>query len=178
MCLLRELRRHGVGHQRWRVLLWSLCLGEGEWGMTSTSLCSNLSGSKLWGLEVALTTERSCLAVEVGLSITIVAASAEAIGAAIISPIASSILWICAKSFVWSIIITSTIIPVPKTTKITPSRGVSIPTVIVSTSASPWTTWKRRTNLRPGNSHLKIYIKIKKFRQKLDDFEIPICSLW
>ena len=160
MCLLRELRRHGVGHQRWGVLLRSLCLGEGEWGVTCASLCSNFCRSKLWGLEIALTTERSCLVVEVRLSVTIVAASAEAIGAAIISPIASSsILWICAKSFVWSIIITSTIIPVPKTTKITPSRGVSIPTVIVSTSASPWTTWKRRTNLRHGNSHLKkIYI--------------------
>lgn len=89
VCLLRELRRHGVGHQRWRVLLRSWSLGEGEWGMAHTSLCAALSGCKLWGLEVGLASEGCRLVVKVGLSITIVAASAEAIAAAITSPIAS-----------------------------------------------------------------------------------------
>lgn len=135
VCLLRELRRHGVGHQRWGMLLWRLCLGEGEWGMSRASLCTSLSRSKLLGLEVVLASECSSL-VKVGLSITIVAASTEPI-AGIIDPI-TSILGICAKSFIWSVVKPSTIIPVPKTAKITPSR-IPIPAVIseVTTSASP-----------------------------------------
>lgn len=135
VCLLRELRRHGVGHQRWGMLLRSLCLGEGEWGMTRASLCATLSGGKLLGLEAVLASKGSCLVVKCGLSITIVAASTEAI--AIIAPIAS-ILGICAKSFIWSVVKPSAVIPVPKTAKITPSR-IPIPAVIsiVTTSASP-----------------------------------------
>lgn len=135
MCLLRELRSHGIGHQRWGMLLRSLCLGEGERGMARASLCATLSGGKLLSLEAVLASEGSCLAAKVGLSITVVAASAEAI--AVIAPIAS-ILGICAKSFIWSVVKPSTIIPVPKTAKITPSR-IPIPAVIsiVTTSASP-----------------------------------------
>lgn len=135
MCLLRELRRHGVWHQWWGVLLWSRCLGEGERGMSRASLCTNLTGSKLRRLEVILASEGSRL-VKVGLSITIVAASSEAT-AAVTAPIAS-ILGIGAKSFIWSVVKPSTIIPVSKIAKITPSR-IPIPTVIskVTTSASP-----------------------------------------
>lgn len=141
VCLLSELRRHGVRHQRRGVLLRSLCLGERERGVSRASLCSTLIGRKLRGLEVVLASEGSCLVAKGGLSVTVEAGSAEAI-AAVIAPIAS-ILWICAKTFIWSIVIASTIIPVSKTSKITPSR-VSIPAVIsiVATSASPWTTWK------------------------------------
>lgn len=86
--LLRELRRHGIGHKWWGVLLRSLCLGKREWGMSCTSLCTVLTGSKLLGLEVVLAWEGSCL-VEVGLSIIVVAASAEAIAATITAPIAT-----------------------------------------------------------------------------------------
>lgn len=89
MHLLRELRRHGIGHQWWGVLLRSLCLGEREGGMTWGSLCAILTGSKLLGLEVVLACEASCLVVKVGLSITIVTASTEAIAAAITAPIAT-----------------------------------------------------------------------------------------
>lgn len=136
MCLLRELRRHGVRHQRRGVLLRSLCLGERERGVSRASLCAALIGRKLRGLEAVLAAKGSCL-VEVGLSVTIVAGSAEAVAAVVIAPIAS-ILCICAKTFIWSIVKPSTIIPVSKTSKITPS-GVSIPAVIsiVATSASP-----------------------------------------
>lgn len=138
VCLLRELRRHGVRYQRWGVLLWCLCLGEGKLGMTSTSLCTTLARRELRGLEVVLACEGSCLVVKVGLSITVVAASTEAVPTVVIAPIAS-ILCICAKCFVWSVVKPSTIISVPKTTVITPSRGISIPAVIsiISTSASP-----------------------------------------
>lgn len=87
--LLSELRRHGVRHQRWGRMLRSLCLGEGERGMTCTVLCATLTRGELWGLEVVLASEGSCLAVKVGLSVTVVAASAETIGAAVIAPIAS-----------------------------------------------------------------------------------------
>lgn len=138
--LLRELRRHGVRHQRWRMLLRrSLCLGEGEWGVSRTSLCATLRDSKLLGLEI-LACKGCSLVVKVGLSITIVAASSEAVAGAaagVAAPIAS-ILRICAKGFIWSVVKTSTIIPVPKTAEITPSR-IPIPTVIseVTTSASP-----------------------------------------
>lgn len=89
-CLLRELRGHGVGHQRWGMLR-SLCLGEWERGMTRASLCTTLTGNKLLGLEVGLASEGARLVVtKVGLSITIVAASAEAIAATVVTaPIAS-----------------------------------------------------------------------------------------
>lgn len=87
--LLSELRRHGVRHQRWGRMLRSLRLGEGERGMTCTVLCATLTRGELRGLEVILASERSCLAVKVGLSVTVVAASAETIGAAVIAPIAS-----------------------------------------------------------------------------------------
>lgn len=103
--------------------------------MSRASLCTNLTGSKLRRLEVILASEGSRL-VKVGLSITIVAASSEAT-AAVTAPIAS-ILGIGAKSFIWSVVKPSTIIPVSKIAKITPSR-IPIPTVIskVTTSASP-----------------------------------------
>lgn len=135
MCLLRELRRHGVGHQWWGVLLRSLCLWEGEWGVTCIGLCTILTRDKLLGLEVVLACKCSSLVVEVGLSITIVASSTEAIAAAIAVSVAT-ILCICAKSFVWPVVKPSTIITVPKTTEITPAR-ISIPAVVVTTSASP-----------------------------------------
>lgn len=136
--LLRELRRHGVGHQRWGMLLWSLCLGEGERGVTGAVLCGSLSGSELLSLEVVLGSERCLVITEVGLSVTVVAATAEAVGAAVTATIAS-ILCICAKGFVWSVVKPSTIISVPKTAKIAPSRGIPITTIIsiISTSASP-----------------------------------------
>ncbi len=138
VCLLRELRRHGVRHQRWGVLLRSLCLGEGKWRMTRASLCTTLTRGKLRRLEVVLACEASCLVVKVGLSVTVVAASAEAVSAAVVAPVAS-ILCVCAKSFIWSVVIPPTIIPVPITAEIAPSRGISIPAIIsiVSTSASP-----------------------------------------
>lgn len=131
MCLLRELRRHGVGHQRRRVLLWSLCLGEGERGMGCTVLGATL--------EVVLTSEGGGLAVKVGLSITIVAAGTEAVAGVAVSAPVASVLCVCAKSFVWSVVIPSVVIPVSKTAIITPSRGIPIPTVIseVTTSTSP-----------------------------------------
>lgn len=139
MCgvLLSELRRHGVGHQRRRMLLLrSLCLGEGERGVTCAVLWGSLWG-KLLGLEVGLASKGARLVTtKVALSITIEATSAEAITAAVIAPIAS-ILYICAKGFIWSVVKPSTVIPVPKTTKITPSRGIPIPTVEITTSASP-----------------------------------------
>lgn len=115
--------------------------------MTCAILCTTLTRGELRGLEVVLGTEGSCLVVTKGLSIAIVAASTEAIAAAV-APIAS-ILGICAKGFIWSIIKPSTIIPVPKIAKISPSRWVTIPTVIseITTSASPWTTWKKEENL-------------------------------
>ena len=139
MCLLRELRRHGVGHQRRRMLLRSLCLGEGERGMTHTILCTSLTRGKLLSLEITLTSESTVLVVKVGLSITVVAASTVAVGAAVVAAPVASILCVCAKSFVWSIVIASTTIPVSKTAKITPSRGIPIPAVIskATTSASP-----------------------------------------
>lgn len=120
MYLLRELRWHGVGHQWWGRMLRGLCLGEGERRMTCAILCATLTRGELRGLEVVLGTEGSCLVVTKGLSIAIVAASTEAIAAAV-APIAS-ILGICAKGFIWSIIKPSTIIPVPKIAKISPSR--------------------------------------------------------
>lgn len=136
---LRERRRHGVGHQGRRVLLlWSLCLGEGERRVGDTILCTTLARAKLLGRIVVLAPKGSRLVVtKIGLSITIVAASAsaKAIGAVVIAPI-TSILGICAKSFIWSIIKASTIIPIPVTAKISPSR-IPIPAVIVTTSASP-----------------------------------------
>lgn len=133
--LLRELGRHWVGHQRWRrMLLGGLGLGEGELGVTRSVLCL--------GLEGALAYEGSCLVVGEWLSVAIVAASSEAIGATA-APVAS-VLSICAKGFIWSVIKPSTIIPIPKTAKIPPSRRVTIPTVIsvITTSAAPWTTCK------------------------------------
>lgn len=135
--LLSELRRHGVGHQWWWRMLRSLCLWEGERGMTGSVLCHTLTGGERRGLEVVLASKGSRLAIKVGLSVTVVAASAEAIGAAV-APIAS-VLRICAKGFIWSVLKTSTIIPVPKTAKITPSRGKPIPAVIseITTSAAP-----------------------------------------
>lgn len=56
--------------------------------MTSATWRATLSKSKLLGLEV-LASEGSRLAVKVGLSITIVAGSAQAIATAVIAPIAS-----------------------------------------------------------------------------------------
>ena len=90
MCiLLRELRRHGVGHQRrWVLLLGSLRLGEGELGVSGSSLCTGLGGSELRGLEVVLASEGSRL-VEVGLSVTVVAAPAEAVAGTVAAPVAA-----------------------------------------------------------------------------------------
>jgi len=136
VCLLRELRRHGVRHQRRGVLLWSLRLGEGELRVSGGRLWSHLR-SELSGLEVALASERSRLVVEIGLSVAVEAASAEAVSIAIAGPIAS-VLGVCAKSFALSVVIPSTVIPVPITAKITPAR-IPIPTVVseVTTSAAP-----------------------------------------
>lgn len=81
MRLLGELGGHGVGHQWWRVLLRSLCLGEGE---------RRMSGAVLRSLEVVLSSEGSRWGgAEVGLSVPVVAGPAVAIGAAIVGPIPS-----------------------------------------------------------------------------------------
>lgn len=91
MCiLLRELRWHGVGHQRrWvLLLLGGLRLGEGERGVSGCSLCTGLGGSELRGLEVVLASEGSRL-VEVGLSVTVVAAPAEAVAGTVAAPVAA-----------------------------------------------------------------------------------------
>lgn len=138
MCvfLLRELRRHGVRAQRRRVLLWSLRLWEGELRVTCAVLRDALVGGELLGLEVGLTSEGARLAVKVGLSVTVVAPAAEAVAAAVVAPVAS-VLRICAEGLTWSIVKASTVIPVPKTAEIAPARGIPIPPVVITTSASP-----------------------------------------
>lgn len=128
MCLLRELRRHGVGHQRRGVLLWSLWLGEGEGGVGRTVLDATL--------EVVLTSEGAGLVVEAGLSVTVVAAAAEAVAVGVAPPIAS-VLCVCAKSFVWSVVKPSVVIPVSKTAIIAPPSRIPIPTVIPVVTTAP-----------------------------------------
>lgn len=133
--LLSELRRHGVRHQQGR----SLCLREGERGMSGTVLCTSLSRGKLLGLEVVLTCEAPCLTVSVtGLSISIIASPIIAVAAGVVTPIAS-VLRVGDVRFVWSIVKPPTIIPVPKTIEITSSRGIPVPAVVsvITTSASP-----------------------------------------
>lgn len=91
--LLSELRRHGVRHQRRRVLLRGLWLGEGEGGLGAAVLDGTLGGDgggrdELLSLEVVLASEGPGRAAEVGLSVTVeAAAAAEAVAAA--APIAS-----------------------------------------------------------------------------------------
>lgn len=118
------------------MLLWSRRLGEGERGVACTILRSSLNGGKLLSLEVVLGSKGAGLVSKAGLSVTIEGASTVAIAAAavqITAPIAS-ILCVCAK-FTWSVVKPSTIIPIPKTAKVTPSGGIPIP--VVTTSASP-----------------------------------------
>ena len=120
------------------MLLWSLCRGEGERGVTYAVRGDGLNGGKLWSLEGGRGSKGpGWVASKVGLSVTSESASTVAIAAAVAStgPIAS-ILCVCAK-FIWSVVKPSTIIPIPKTAKITPSRGIPIPVPEITTSASP-----------------------------------------
>lgn len=105
-------------------------LGEGEGGVSRAVLRGTLLG-----LEAVLASEGSSLVAEVGLSVAVVAGAAAV--AVAVAPVAS-VLCVCAKGFIWSVVIPSIAIPVSKTAKIAPSR-IPIPAIIsvVPTSASP-----------------------------------------
>lgn len=151
--LLRELWRHGVRHQRqWRMLLRGKLLGwmlrrhlglrELVLRMACAILYNGLIGNKLLGLEVVLGSKSSCLiGGEVWLSIGVVIPSTISIAGTVATSIAS-VLRTYAITLVWSIVISSIVVSIPTAAIITPSRGIPIPTVIVTTSAAPWTTWK------------------------------------
>lgn len=89
--------------------------------MGCSRLSTIVSWRKLLDLEVVLGRKHCCWVGKSGLSIAI---ASEAIAGAIAGAI-PTILRICTKRFV----ITTTVIAVPITTKVTPSR-VSIPSVI------------------------------------------------
>lgn len=145
--LLWELRRrHGIGHQWGLVLLGGGCLGEGELGVCCHWLLSTiLTGGKLLSGEGGLAAEGSGLdaaanTTEGRLSVAIVGRSAatEAVTGAVAASIAAVHRVCTAKGFA-AIKATTPIVPVPETTEVPPA--VSVPAVIVTTAAAPWTTW-------------------------------------
>lgn len=143
--LLWELRRrHGVWHQWGWMLLGSRRLGEGELGMCCHWLLSTvLTGGKLLrreGARVAKGSGLDAAAHEGRLSVTIVSCSAttKAITGAVAASVAAVHRICTAKRFA-TVEAATPVVPVPETTKV-PS-AISVPAVIVTTAAAPWTTW-------------------------------------
>lgn len=139
--LLRELWwRHGIRHQWGLVLLGSWRLGEGKLGVRCHRLLRAIfTRGKLLRGEGALVAEGSSLdtAANKGrLSIAVVSCSAttKAITSAIAASVAT-IYRICTTKRFAAVEATTPVVPVPKTTKVSPA--ISVPAVIITTAAAP-----------------------------------------